>query len=246
MEFSVHKTDWSEEKVKNFWNFHNNYPPFEDLWFSKQVGREIIRWTQKFVDIKGSVLDYGIGKGHLTGYLMEKKGIDIYGCDFSDDTVTNVNREFQSKEIFKGCSLVKGFPSSYREGQFDLVFLIEAIEHLTDDYLLPTLEEIKRVLKPGGTVVITTPNDENLDLQHTICPDCGCVFHRVQHVRSFNRQSLDQLMHTFNFETTFCGALDFADLKGKVLLKKLRNAVRSAIGSEYKAPHLAYIGKKAK
>ncbi|HEV2481834.1 MAG TPA: class I SAM-dependent methyltransferase [Puia sp.] len=245
MEFNVHKIDWTEEKVKNFWNFHNNYPAFENLWFSKQVGREIISFTRKFVEIKGAVLDYGIGKGHLTGYLMESDNIELYGCDFSDDTVVNVNRQFQSQSGFKGCSLVKGFPSSFREGQFDIVFLIEAIEHLTDDYLLPTIEEIRRVLKPGGSVIVTTPNDEDLDLQDVICPDCGCVFHRVQHVRSFNTDSLGGLMQSFQFEKTFCGAVNFGDYKGKVLLKKIRNALRPLIGSDYKAPHLVYIGKKA-
>jgi SAM-dependent methyltransferase len=244
MAFQVHSVEWTDEKVGNFWNFYNNYPPMEDLWFSKEVGREVIRFAGKYVKIKGNILDYGIGKGHLAAYLMEDTQVELYACDFSGETIKNINNQFQNVKNFNGCSLVSGFPSGYSENQFDIVFLVEAIEHLTDDYLLPTLKEIRRILKPGGTIVVTTPNDEKLERQHVVCPDCGCVFHRVQHVRSFNPESLGELMIKHQFKKVFCGALNFTDLGKRRLLKKIRNVVRTVIGSDYKPPHLAYIGTK--
>jgi SAM-dependent methyltransferase len=244
MEFSVHPVQWTDEKVKNFWNFYNNYPPIEDVWFSKEVGREVIHFAKKYVRVKGKVLDYGVGKGHLAAYLMEDREVNLYACDFSDETVKNNNNQFQQLANFEGCSLVKGFPTDYPENLFDVVFLVEAIEHLTDDYLLPTLSEIRRMLKPGGSVVITTPNDENLERQHVVCPDCGCVFHRVQHVRSFNSDQLSSLMNSFRFDQLFCGGLNFSDLGNRRTLKSVRNLLRTIIGSDYKHPHLAYIGKK--
>jgi SAM-dependent methyltransferase len=244
MEFLIHHVEWTDEKVKNFWNFYNNYPPMEDLWFSKEVGREVIRFVSKYVGVKGNILDYGIGKGHLAAYLMEDKQAELYACDFSGETVKNINNQFQHLKNFHGCSLVTGFPSGYSDNQFDKVFLVEAIEHLTDDYLLPTLTEIWRILKPGGVIIITTPNDEKLDRQHVVCPDCGCVFHRVQHVRSFTADILSELMQEHQFAQVFCGALNFTDLGKRRFLKKIRNVVRAVIGSDYKAPHLTYIGKK--
>ncbi|MET0371676.1 MAG: methyltransferase domain-containing protein [Sphingobium sp.] len=45
----------------------------------------------------------------------------------------------------------------YPDASFDLVLCCEIIEHLTHDPL-PALREIKRVLKPGGRLVLTTPN----------------------------------------------------------------------------------------
>lgn len=45
----------------------------------------------------------------------------------------------------------------YPDGHFDLVLFCEVLEHLTHDPL-PALREIHRVLKPGGGLVLTTPN----------------------------------------------------------------------------------------
>lgn len=45
----------------------------------------------------------------------------------------------------------------YDDGAFDLILFCEVLEHMTDNPLL-ALAEIKRVLKPGGALVLTTPN----------------------------------------------------------------------------------------
>ena len=71
MEYKVHDIDWTDEKVKRFWDFYNNNAALEGTWFSKMVGRGIIAFVEKFFKIEGKILDYGIGKGHFSGYLLE-------------------------------------------------------------------------------------------------------------------------------------------------------------------------------
>jgi ubiquinone/menaquinone biosynthesis C-methylase UbiE len=244
MEFKVHEVQWTDEKVKRFWDFFNNYKSFENLWFSKSAGRGIIRVVQKYFPLKGKVLDYGIGKGHFTEYLLENRELELYGCDFSEETVNNVTTKFNGQTNFKECTLVQGFPSGFDENKFDVVFLIEAIEHLTDDYLLPTIREAQRILKPGGKFVITTPNKENLAEQHVICPDCGGVFHRVQHVRSFTKESLSTLVDSAGFKTIFCDATDFNEYGTNRAAYKVRNRVKKMLQKNYNPPHLLYIGQK--
>ena len=244
MNYQVHKVEWDDEKVKRFWDFHYHYEPFEQLWFTRAVGRQIIQFASRFVKIEGSILDYGIGKGHLTNYLLENSKLDIFGCDFSNETVINTDRQFGERSNFKGCILVKEFPSNFSENQFDLVFLVEAIEHLTDNYLVTTLAEINRILKPGGSIVVTTPNEEILEHQNVVCPDCGCVFHRVQHVRDFESKSLDRLMKAQNFDRLYCDAIDLTDLEKSFPVRVVKNVLRRMKGKSYKAPHLIYIGKK--
>lgn len=244
MEYKVHDVQWTDEKVKRFWDFYNNYAAFDNLWFSKAVGRGVIGFVEKFFPIRGKVLDYGIGKGHFTSYLLEKSGLEVTACDFSGETVNNINDQFKNNSNFKGCFLVQGFPSSFADNEFDVVFLIEAIEHLTDDYLLPTIDEARRILKLGGRFVVTTPNDENLKEQNIICPDCGGVFHRVQHVRAFNRHSLKALMDSHGFKTRYCNATDFYQFGNKSLLYKIRNSIFKVFKSSYQPPHLIYIGEK--
>src|SRR5579875_3749687 len=108
MEYKVHELEWNDDKVKRFWDFYNNYPAFEDLWFSKAVGKGIINFVQRFCKIEGKVLDYGIGKGHFAAYLLQKKNIEVFACDFSQETVNNNNNQLKSKPNFKGCFLVQG------------------------------------------------------------------------------------------------------------------------------------------
>jgi SAM-dependent methyltransferase len=243
-QYFLHQVEWDDKRVKRFWNFYNNYKAFDDLWFSKTVGREIIKFVKAFKNIGGNVLDYGIGKGHLSNYLMEDSKVELFACDFSNDTVQNNNKQFELRPNFRGCFLVNEFPSGFQENKFDFVFLVEAIEHLTDDYLLPTLKEIRRILKPDGIIIVTTPNDERLDLQHVSCPDCGCIYHRVQHVRSFTDQSLAIIMESQAFTKMFCHSVNFEELKNSFLHRKLKSLARYIINSKYKNPHLVYIGKK--
>jgi SAM-dependent methyltransferase len=54
----------------------------------------------------------------------------------------------------------EAFP--FADGAFDVVLFCEVLEHLLDDPLWP-LREIKRILRPGGILVVTTPNVARLE-----------------------------------------------------------------------------------
>lgn len=95
------------------------------------------------------VLDYGAGSGQLVAQLRTK-GILAEGLEFS-------------AEARRYCENVRGFSllsdlGEVKEGQYDFVSMIEVIEHLTE--LQTTLAELHRVLAPGGTLLVTTPNLE--------------------------------------------------------------------------------------
>ena len=70
----------------------------------------------------------------------------------------------------------------------------KVIEHLDDPTLDGVLVESRRILAPDGALVLTTPNEENLAREHVMCPDCGCIFHRWQHRRSWSRASLSSAL----------------------------------------------------
>ena len=63
-------------------------------------------------------------------------------------------------------------PFPYKSGTFDLVLFCEIIEHLVEDPLW-ALREIHRVLTPGRTLVLTTPNAVRLENCVKVMEGCG-------------------------------------------------------------------------
>jgi 2-polyprenyl-3-methyl-5-hydroxy-6-metoxy-1,4-benzoquinol methylase len=100
------------------------------------------------------VLEIGCGKGYWS-YVgaRHKKFINCYGCDTFND--------WQAEEIKQYCETVNYRPIKnqalpFPDKKFDLVFSMDAIEHIKDD--LGFIKEHLRVCKQGGEIIIGTPN----------------------------------------------------------------------------------------
>ncbi|MCX7900999.1 MAG: class I SAM-dependent methyltransferase [Burkholderiaceae bacterium] len=138
------------------------------------------------LDRHSKVLNIGVGRGGLESNPFEK-GVDISCLDPDEKAISRIRQRLAS-----GDKAVTGFaqalpcPSSV----FDAVIVSEVLEHVDDDVLRATLEEVRRVLKPGGAFIGTVPAEENLLDNEVVCPHCGELFHRWEHVRSFTRAQL--------------------------------------------------------
>jgi len=95
-----------------------------------------------------SILDVGARE---TGFLrLFPKGVKKYGIDLFRPADAAQGSEI----VFKIADAEERIP--FRDGFFDAIFAGEIIEHLYDTDAF--LQECSRVLKPGGTIVISTPN----------------------------------------------------------------------------------------
>ena len=93
-----------------------------------------------------TLLDIPAGAGRF-GDAMAERGFKVTYCDFNQDRPEFIPADFNARLPFD-------------DGSFDAVTCCEGIEHALSD--LHMIGELARVCRPGGTVVITTPNVHHL------------------------------------------------------------------------------------
>jgi len=103
----------------------------------------------------GKILDFGCGLGEGTNYLSKKTAYKVVGMDISYLAVHYARREYTNPELMFICGDV--LYSSLVGQCFDGIVSIEVLEHLpnVDRYF----SEVKRLLKPNGVFMLTTPNE---------------------------------------------------------------------------------------
>ena len=92
----------------------------------------------------------GYGSNHL---LKEGKAKEVYGVDVCPRTIEAAKKTFNNEIVF---SCENATVLSFEDNFFDVIVSFETIEHI-EDYEAH-LEEIKRILKPGGIYIVSTPN----------------------------------------------------------------------------------------
>jgi SAM-dependent methyltransferase len=123
--------------------------------------------------IKGKCLELGSNPYFTTMLLSEFTDLEIISANyFSYEKNGEYIEKVDYNDIHDGTSKTKEFKFNhfnvendqfpYQDGEFDLVIFSEIIEHLLNDPC-KTIREIKRVLKPGGTMILTTPNVARLE-----------------------------------------------------------------------------------
>lgn len=173
-----------------------------ELSFSRGGGKALIAAVAHLFPKEGRVLDFGAGDGDLIE-LMCARGLRVAAYEPSKNRTETLKERLRSQKNFLGAINLTSKES------FDVVMLVEVIEHILDEYLDDTLKLLARFTKPGGILIVTTPNNEDLDLGMTYCPVSNTLFHRWQHVRSFTPDSLVSLLAGYGFEAIATHQLEF-------------------------------------
>jgi SAM-dependent methyltransferase len=124
--------------------------------FLQHMGRYL--FAKSFVSGK-TVLDAACGSGYGSKILSENAK-KVIGIDKCRETISYCNSRYKDKNLFYSqmdCKCL-AFPAS----SFDIVISFETFEHLQDPLIFS--QELKRVLKDNGIILISTPNKENFSI----------------------------------------------------------------------------------
>jgi SAM-dependent methyltransferase len=136
------------------------------------------------------VLDIGCGPGTLLGSLgdeHESVGVDITApqIEYANGVYAAPNRSFYA------CALQE-LPELE---PFDAITGIEVIEHLPEEMAEATLRDAIRRLRPGGKLVLTTPDYGSVwPLVERVVDRLGDVEYYVQHINKFRPARLEALL----------------------------------------------------
>jgi len=159
------------------------------------------------------VLDVASGDGYVAHELAKNAGAKkVIGLDNFKPAIELAKEKYQHPclELQLGQAEKMSFPNNY----FDLVVSLETIEHVKDHYLF--LQEVKRILKPDGIFIVSTPN-KRATLRGMLLKKPLNPYHLIE----FTKKKLEKsLKECFNFLEWY-GQLIIPKKNFKYLLKKI-------------------------
>jgi ubiquinone/menaquinone biosynthesis C-methylase UbiE len=140
------------------------------------------------------VLDLGCGDGPFVPVLQEA-GAEVTGADIAEAALERARRRAPGARYV----LIEPHgPWPFGDAEFRVVWASEVMEHVADTERW--VNEVRRVLAPGGVLLVTTPGVETLDEP----PDP-----RGQHLRFYSASSLRGLLEDMGF-----GDVDVREAQG--------------------------------
>lgn len=158
----------------------------------KKYFRDLLAQVGKLLPNSGRVLDVGCSFGFFLEVAREKGDWQTYGVDLSAEAVASAKKRLKTKNIFLGSLNQARFPNDY----FDLITVFQTLEHVTDPVGL--LKEAGRVLRPGGIIVITTPDAESWLAK--LMGKSWFSYRHLDHLLFFNYESLSYSLKKAGFK----------------------------------------------
>jgi 2-polyprenyl-3-methyl-5-hydroxy-6-metoxy-1,4-benzoquinol methylase len=144
-----------------------------------QQGIAIYKLISGYVKDK-VVLDIGCGEGYGS-FLLSEFASKVMAIDCSQEAIEHANSHYRKNNLTFITTDALNLPFS--NGVFDAVCSIELIEHLKD--ISRMLSNIRNVLKPAGTYLLSTPNKDLSIVQNPY------------HYREFTEAELRDTLHGF-------------------------------------------------
>jgi len=156
-----------------------------DIFGSRRFARDIKNHSSMHLAglRPGKLLEIGPGTGEnlraMKGWGWDTQGVDI-------DPAAVENARSKGLKVDLGFLEEQNYPSSF----FDAVVSLHSLEHIPDP--IATVAECVRILRPGGKLVIVTPNSASFG--HRLFSSCWSPLDPPRHLYVFNAKSMRKLM----------------------------------------------------
>jgi SAM-dependent methyltransferase len=178
------------------------------------------------------VLDFGCGPGRVAGALKPRHSqVRFDGCDIDAEAIAWAQAQMADVGTFAVNAHAPLAP--YPDQAFDLIYSISIFTHLPEAQQFAWLDDLRRILKPGGLLLATSMNPYSYDLPEAIrrsADDTGFAYWgdapETDGLPSFYRlayHSHDYLrrMWTRGFELLRIGRNDLNNTQDSVLLRRI-------------------------
>lgn len=144
-----------------------------------------------------TVLDLGCGAGEFSAALRVA-GVELIAVDVAAEALRRARERVPGLDVRLW---IAGEPLPVDDNAVDLVWAGEVIEHVAD--VAPWLSEVRRVLRPRGTLLLTTPHHGPLTLLGLAFSPRAFARHfdpRSDHLRFFSPRTLRPLLDDLGFD----------------------------------------------
>lgn len=195
-----------KDEIKSFYDqVYQNYTTSiqnDDVFLDYERNRVL---NKIYTDVTNKkILDLGAGAG-LVSNFFKKKGYEVYAIEWTNAGVARlIERGIKAEQ-----KDIEDLPYSYDNNYFDEVFWGDNIEHLF--FPEKVTKEIYRILKPGGRLVLSTPNHGwiiNRLYYFILGVPRRTEGHKTniwewQHIRYFNKQEMYKFLQHCGFTKKF-------------------------------------------
>ena len=185
----------------------------------------IYKKVRSFIEPNNSHLDWACGPGIFIGNYCDNNSI---GIDISEVQIEYAKKNYGNN----GTYIVKDGNNldSFDHNSFDIVTMLDFIEHIEDDEAIGMLNNIYNFLKPGGKLILTTPNYRSLyTILEMIVNVVGPVSFKEQPINKFNARRLNELLKISKFQHVkvdkFLNFSCFLSIFSVTLAQKLDNII---------------------
>ncbi|MEX0782183.1 MAG: methyltransferase domain-containing protein [Dehalococcoidia bacterium] len=220
--------------------------------------RQILRFVPNPKE-RGRALELGSPPFHITLLMQKLRNYDLQLTAYPSDDRRELVQEIESPEYGERHRYVcvcfdaetERFP--FDDNSFDVAIWSEVIEHLTQNPV-HTLGEVYRVLKPGGCVIISTPNASRADSVLTLARGyniydpyhLGAVLAGSRHSREYTYAELVDLVRGCGYEVDRAEDIDIYPPWSRLsrVVRALLNRVVSRVTKGHYRFHLFVRAKK--